>query len=335
MKLAYLDHNIADAILKGRGEPVRAIINKLELVPVYSDENIKEIQNTPEREAEFLELFSSLKAMRIFEEIVDFKFTGSILVSDQDIFDRVAELKQAPADDSSMDGLEFIRKYYGGVDNMSFQQGLTQPLIEQQRVLEGALLESDGLDAATILQIESSLAEIPHTLGLLNQAAEELDQEAAGDKVLVAKMEEHIKQGPVQLNNIDPPEVLEKIWGLVGQYFGAPQRTLEQFFGIGMDMSFLNLGSRNQDFVNINSILNNLNMIGYYRDSNLGEKQRFEASWSDAEHSCYASRCHIFFCNDKRLRKKTIAALEYLKINVPIIQVSGKDVVFHASWIRD
>lgn len=335
MKLAYFDHNIADAILKGRAAPVQAIINKLDLVPVYSDENIKEIQNTPDREEEFMELFSSLNAMRIFEEIIDFKFTGNILVSDQNIFHRVEEIKESPTDDSSMDGLEFIRKYYGGVDNMSFQQVLTHPLIEQQRVLEGALLEREELDAATVLQIESSLAEIPNTLALLNQAAEELDQEAAGDKALVAKMEDHIKQGPVQLNNIDPPDVLEKIWRLVGQYLGAPERTLEQFFGIGMDMSFLNLGIRNQEFVNINSILNNLNMIGYHRDSNLDEKQRFEASWSDAEHSCYASRCHVFFCNDKRLRKKTIAALEYLKINVPIIQVSGKNVAFHASWMKD
>jgi len=335
VRFAYIDHNIADAILKKRAEPVRDIIEALELVPVYSDENIKEIQKTPEREEEFLGLFQSFNAMRIFEEIVDFKFTGKMLASDQNIFDRNAELKEDQDDeDTALDGLDIIRKYHGGVDNKSFQKTLSNPLIEQQRILEGALLDTENLDSETLTQIESSLSQIPNTLAQIKVFAEELEQSVSDDKALFEQMEEHIKQGPIHLNQIKPPNVLEQIWNLVGQYFGAPETTLEQFFGIGMDISGLNLGKRNQHIADVNSILNNLNMIGFNRDTNLADKQRFAASWSDADHSSYASHCFAFFCNDKCLRKKTIAVFEYLEIWVPIIQVSGKDVVIHTSWMK-
>ncbi|WP_223858323.1 DUF3723 domain-containing protein [Salinimonas profundi] len=60
--LAYLDHNILDSIRKGDPHKVKLLIKELNLTPIYSYENLKEIKRSVGSEDIFLNLLKELKA---------------------------------------------------------------------------------------------------------------------------------------------------------------------------------------------------------------------------------------------------------------------------------
>ncbi len=323
MNTIYFDHNILDRMLKGAEPAVVNFIEKHNLEPIWSDENIQEIIKSQGKEYEFCELLVRLKAQRIFEEYVEFKSTGHILLEVKNPHERLAELKELKCEEAS-DGKEFLEKFVGGRADLTFLDALVNPLLEQKVALEKMLSDfrkgNSYLSTDQIQELEGSLEKIPDLIEQLTLQANELD-ERANSSSLINQIEEFSGVGPVQLNNIKPPKVVEKIWGLVGHCFGAPKTTLEQWFGLeplpiqGPPPVPIVLSGK------VNAIYHQLNMLGYWRDSKLNKSSRFNASWSDMVHAGMASFSTVFLCNDKAMRLKTKAAYEYLEIDVLVVGV--------------
>lgn len=69
----------------------------------------------------------------------------------------------------------------------------------------------------------------------------------------------------------------------------------------------------------INLAANLIEKIGYYREDNKTEVVR--SRLHDVTHMIYAAYCHIFICNDKKLRNKTKAIYYLLNIKTDVYSI--------------
>jgi hypothetical protein len=130
--------------------------------------------------------------------------------------------------------------------------------------------------------------------------------------------------GPKQLNNIEPPNVLVKIWDKL--------RTLQTYNKVNMDIDDLFQLKKNPIYPDqpyfkhqkVAGIYNMLNTLGYYPDSKVHKERRFIAALSDNSHASIASFCNFLLSNDEHFIKKVNAAYQYLQI--PTL---AKHVVFN------
>jgi hypothetical protein len=130
--------------------------------------------------------------------------------------------------------------------------------------------------------------------------------------------------GPKQLNNIEPPNVLFKIWDKL--------KTLPTYSQTNMDIDDLFQLNKNPIYPEqpyfkhqkVTVIYNMLNTLGYYPDSKVHKERRFIAAVSDNSHASIASFCNFLLSNDEHFIKKVNAAYEYLEI--PTL---AKHVVFN------
>lgn len=135
----------------------------------------------------------------------------------------------------------------------------------------------------------------------------------------------HMKIGPVQLNNIEPPNVIEKIWSIYKTLDGYRENnfSIEQFLGVSRNPIY------NREMYlheKVTSIYNVLNIIGYYPDSKMKHDRRFTAAMSDSGHAAIASFSHFLFSRDAAFIHKTRAAYEYLNVKTQVIEVIVNDV---------
>jgi len=130
------------------------------------------------------------------------------------------------------------------------------------------------------------------------------------------------KVSPLQLNNIEPPNVLLKIWDTFVQLNPQVEATLDidDFFQLKTNPIYPDKPYYNYQKVTL--IYNKLNTLGYYPDSKIHQERRLIASISDTGHASMATFCNTLFSNDKNFIKKTRAAYEYLGITTQVIHVT-------------
>lgn len=115
-----------------------------------------------------------------------------------------------------------------------------------------------------------------------------------------------------QLNNINTPHVVQKIWNLYKDKEGYKNFTIDDF--LNFNLLEKNKGRKFYKYEKINVIYNMMNFIGFYSDTKLDQVNGVQRSMSDFTHAQMASFCHFFFTNDKNLIKKVDAIYEYLDV---------------------
>lgn len=321
--LAYLDHNVLDLMTKGDPHQVKELLKKNNFTPVYSDESLKEIQRSIGYESGFLELLNEIEAKYI-EPILDqnFKQTGqanihSVLPSD--IYKRfLANQLEDSSGDFGMS--EMLMKFYGGQPDQSFEEIFQQGAVDLQKHMKEALegIGDISLDETIDMQgIKKLIEDLPELMNSQSsRVAEELDEK---EKSPVLEFEAKTGIGPVVLNNVKPPNVVEKIWQMLSDIEGFSEIDIETFFGV-KPHSFEADSDRERTIQEkVNAVYHQLNFLGYYRDSKMKKDRRFRASFSDMTHAGVASFCHLFLCRDEDLVMKAAAAYEYLGVNTRIL----------------
>ncbi len=213
-----------------------------------------------------------------------------------------------------------LMKFYGGKQDSSFEEIFESGANELHHYILGALDELVNVPEMSLHEIEklkalfTDLPEmmITHTSSM----TETLD---ALDASPISAFEEETGIGPKILNNIRPPNVVMKVWGVISEKMNAPNDDLETFFGI-KPHPFEEDSDRERTLQEkVNAIYHQLNFIGYFRDSKMKKVKRFKASFSDMTHAGIASFCHLFLCRDKNLVMKASAAFEHLGVKTKIL----------------
>ncbi len=302
---------------------------------VYSDETLKEIKRSGENAFKFIEILKKLEAyhVRINVEAGSFLIKGDATVNStgveyvyQDYLDR----ERAEEDDVVAAGNKWLHKFFGGQPNLDFAS-----LYGEQRATFSALVEKiESLGAETDDEVPG-LAEVlrakkTELLADFERSISEIEsrmQEDIGDGVDwsgVSDFRGSIQLGPVELNNIESPDVVKKIWELV-------QKKEEHFKNISVEqfLSFKQAAAQPERALHthekIHAIYNMLNMVGYFPDTKQHNERRFVSAQSDAIHASMAGFCQVVVSRDERFVKKLSAALEYLNLNTQVFFVKTQN----------
>lgn len=125
--------------------------------------------------------------------------------------------------------------------------------------------------------------------------------------------------GPVQLNNIEPPDVIPQIWKALqeSEDFGSEDITFEMLFG---DEAWKSWFPQEPGIVGkINALYNLLNTVGYHTDPKQDRERKFVATMSDHQHAGYGGFAHKLLSRDERFVKKVRAVYEHLRIGTEVI----------------
>lgn len=125
---------------------------------------------------------------------------------------------------------------------------------------------------------------------------------------------------PKQLNNIEMPNVVQKIWNLYKDKEGYSNFKIDDFWSI----NFLekNKGRKLYNYEKVNVIYNMMNFIGFHQDTKLDQINGIQRAMSDFTHAQIASFCDLFFTHDIKLKKKVEGIYEYLEINTKFGQIN-------------
>ena len=330
--LAYLDQNVLDLFVKGEVfEFMEEIASRFHVV--YSDETLKEISRSGEYDVNFIGVLKRLKAyhIRLKTEEGSFLIRGGATVngSDPDHIYREYINNKSSAEDIISSGNKWLHKFFGGRPGESFSS-----IYDEQRLAFEALLgemDSHTKDAEKEFSgirevIDSKRQEMLRQFESAMGEIEERMQRDIGDGLEwsgVNDFRKGIELGPAELNNIEPPNVVKKIWELVQtNERKLSSVSLEEF------LSFAKAPAQPERslhaFEKVHAIYHMLNMVGYFPDSKQHKERRFIAAQSDAGHAAMASFCDMVFSRDERFVKKLGAALEYLEIETLVCFVRLK-----------
>lgn len=327
--LAYLDQNILDLFVKGAAGLMDDISSKFHIV--YSDETLKEIKRSGENALKFIDILKQLDAyhIKINVEAGSFLIRGDATVSStgvEYIYQDYLSRERSEEDDVIAAGNKWLHKFFGGQPNLDFES-----LYEEQRATFSALIEKIELLGSDIEGEVPGLSESlqkkkEELLNNFERSISEIESrmyEDIGDGIDwsgVKDFRSAIKLGPVELNNVEPPNVVNKIWELV-------QKNEKSFEHVSIEgfLSFHRAAAQPERALytheKIHAIYNFLNMIGYFQDTKQHNERRFVAAQSDAIHASMAGFCQVVISRDERFIKKLSAALEYLNLNTQIFFV--------------
>lgn len=317
-KLAYLDHNILDSIRKGDPHKIKLLIKELNLTPIYSFENLKEIKRSVGSEDIFLNLLKELKAKFIEPLLENNLLTGSAKIQDVDIFDVWAWFieNEEPMPEYGYGLTSMLEKFYGGRSDESFSDIFAKGSEEFKILLNDALKDIEDKDAIT----EEMRAAIESLPDLLNEQYQQMTRKLDGQEQSPVKaFEAATGLGALVLKNIEPPNVVEKIFEKVQKSMEGPELDIDIFFGVKPPPNERNNDREKTLAEKINSIYHQLNFLGYYRDTSMKTSRGFVRSSSDMTHAGVASFCHLLLCRDEGLVTKAAAAYEYLGVRTQIV----------------
>jgi len=322
---AYLDHNILDLMIKGDPLGTKALLKNASLIPVFSDETLKEIYGSKGHEQNFLNLLKEIEAWSISLTLDDnYKPTGQAQITSicpiQKYEQFVENLLENPDGDFGFS--EIGMKFYGGKQDVSFAEVLSKPI---EGVMQNLLSTLDDLDYNDIP--ENMLPHIENLKTLASELPDLMQSQTASMTVALDKMEtsplagfeEATGIGPSILKNLNPPMIVQQVWDLVSDKLESDAIELETFFGIKSQPYDPDPDRERTLQEKVNAIYHQLNFLGYYRDSNMKKERRFKASFSDMTHAGIAAFCHVFICRDGDLVMKTKAAFDYLGIKTVVL----------------
>jgi hypothetical protein len=333
---AYLDHNILDLLVKNPLLSFKEDLRQKYQI-LYSDENLKEIKRTGKNGSLYLDVLDELEAMHLKLVLTPrFELTGDAMISitkPVDAFRNYCQNIEPVYEQLEKSISQSLLKFYGGrygdtFDDINNEQiGAFDNLLSHIQTLVN-VDEIHQYSPEINKHVSAYTSELKRSHDeALKQASQELRKHVSDESNYsgVDDYREITGIGPVQLNNIEPPNILEKIWAThkdVDGYAGL-DFTIEQFYGISLNPIY------NREmylFEKITSIYNVLNVIGYHPDSKMKNEKRFTAAMSDAGHASIGSFANFVFSRDIAFVKKTRAAYEFLQAKAQVIQVTVNDV---------
>ena len=316
----YLDQNILDLFTKhGLGEFGKNLIADYQVV--YSDETLKEIKRSIGFEDKFLNVLKDLNAsyLKLVVEQPNFVITDNATITNRDPFEVYEEYCQNTSDGVDIEHAmqQWLFKFSGGRKGDSIADIHNEQMVAFSELMKSITDNSEDLSK----DIQSQLA--VYTEAMISQyksALEETERMVVKDIPDdrnwdgIKDFRSHIGIGPKQLNNIEPPNTLTKIWEQLRNStpYNKNSMDIDDFFQLKKNPIYPEQPYYKHQ--KVTGIYNMLNTLGYYPDSKVHKERRFIAAMSDNSHASIASFCHILLSNDENFIKKVNAAYEYLEI---------------------
>jgi hypothetical protein len=326
----YLDQNVLDFFTKqGLGEFGQILIKDYQVV--YSDESLKEIRRSKGFEESFLDVLKDLKAnyLKLIVEQPNFTITDNASISERDPYDVYKEYCKNSDDGVDIEQAmqQWLFKFSGGRKGDSFNDIHNEQISAFSELMDSIMDNSVELPEEIQRQLQIYTKEMSsHYKATLEKTENMMLENIEDDKNWdgIKDFRSQVGIGPKQLNNIEPPNVLFKIWDKL--------KTLPTYSQTNMDIDDLFQLNKNPIYPEqpyfkhqkVTVIYNMLNTLGYYPDSKVHKERRFIAAVSDNSHASIASFCNFLLSNDEHFIKKVNAAYEYLEI--PTL---AKHVVFN------
>lgn len=324
----YLDHNILDLHRKGVAPD---LFNKLKsnFQIIYSDETLKEIRRSKEGAAQFLATLEELDACHIKFFMTENAPTGDAYLTQLN----PQEAYKGFCDNDGEFGhvsdsmQQLLLKFFGGRKG----ETIAEVNMEQRKSFEMLMEQMECL----IKEVSEEMPGLSDEFEQVSAIMRAQHREVMDD--FEKTMAQHVKDernwsatldyrtamgvGPIDLNNIQPPNVIQKIWDKFKDKppFDTLNFTIDDFIGLS--------GSHTKPprplFVHekVATIYNFLNIIGYYPDNKLDNSGRFTASMSDQQHASIAVFADCLLSCDKNFVRKARAAYEYLGLHTQVIQL--------------
>ena len=317
---AYLDQNILDLFTKyGLGDFGENLLDNYQIV--YSDETLKEIRRSKGFEDKFLNVLKELNAshLKLVVEPPNFIITGTATITNRDPFESYEEYCQNAPEYQDMEHAmqQFIFKFSGGRKGESIADIHNEQIIAFTKLMDSMLENSSELST----EIQSQLVTYTEVMKseyklTLAKAEQMMTKDIPDDKNWngIKDFRSSVSVGPKQLNNIEPPNVLVKIWD---EFKNTPPyvnsvKGIEEFFQLKKNPIYPEQPYYKHQ--KVTAIYNMLNTLGYYPDSNVHKERRFTAAMSDNSHASIASFSNVLLSNDESFIKKVRVAYEYLEI---------------------
>lgn len=317
----YLDQNILDLFTKyGVGDFGQNLLDNYQVV--YSDETLKEIRRSKGFEDKFLNVLKELNAshLKLIVEQPNFVITGNATITKQNPFESYKEYCQKTSEYQSLEHAmqQSLFKFSGGRKGESIADIHNEQITAFTELMDSMLENTNELPAEVQSQIvsytEVMKSEYKSTLA---QTERMMIKDIPDDKNWdgIKDFRSHVGVGPKQLNNIEPPNVLVKIWNELKKtppYFDNVI-DIDDFFQLKKNPIYPEQPYYKHQ--KVTAIYNMLNTLGYYPDSNVHKERRFTAAMSDNGHASIASFSNILLSNDESFIKKVRVAYEYLEIS--------------------
>jgi hypothetical protein len=322
--LIYLDQNIYDKI---RREPLENLKDELKnaFTIVYSDENLKEIdgnklENLKEEYIRILESFEPIYMKVVLND--KFRITDGVSFYKGPVRDFLKELRSNLSDLPHMSEsmIKLANKFAGGQKGIKFDE-----IINEQKQDFTKLMTSIKVNMTPETQ------NAPFIIDKVNQMEETFDETSCQMKAGLNKQildqanfrgykgfRDLFQIGPKQLQNISPPNVIQKIWAELSNMMKLKNEiTFEQFFHLDTNPIYPN--EEFPIYSKVGRLYNVLNLVGYYQDKDIEKLNRFSGSLYDSNHVSNAIFCNCFMTSDYALVKKCAAIYEYLNIGTKIL----------------
>lgn len=331
---AYLDHNILDVFVENQDLPFASELKEKYQI-VYSDETLKEIKRSGDNGSHFLEVLESLEAMHLQIFVTEsFKVTDQAILKELspfDAFENYCKNIEPVYEAMEKATAQSLLKFHGGrigsdLDEINREQidsfdGLMNYISDRVDEVKDLLPGIDAAVSTYTKEMQNSFNEAlaQSTAELRKHIEDEFNYSG------VQTYRNQMKVGPKQLNNVKPPNVIEKIWEIYKALDGYRENnfSIEQFLGVSRNPIY------NREMYlheKVTSAYNVLNVIGYYPDSKMKDDRRFTAAMSDAGHAAIASFSHYLFSRDAAFIHKTRAVYEYLNVKTQVVEVIINDV---------
>lgn len=316
----YLDQNILDFFTKqGLGKFGQILTNDYQVV--YSDETLKEIRRSKGFEENFLNVLKNLKAnyLKLVVEQPLFIVTDKATISVRDPFDVYKEYCENSNDSVDMENAmqQWLFKYSGGRKGDSLSDIHNEQIAAFSGLMDSLMENSDELPEDVQRQLKVYTNEmITQYKAILEKTEGMMLENIEDDKNWdgIKDFRSQVGVGPKQLNNIEPPNVLVKIFDKLRALptYSPSNIDIDDFFQLNKNP--INPEQPYFKHQKVTGIYNMLNTLGYYPDSKVHKERRFIAAISDNSHASIASFCSFLLSNDKNFIKKVSAAYEYLEI---------------------
>ncbi|MCR8719574.1 hypothetical protein ALQ32_04032 [Pseudomonas syringae pv. tagetis] len=320
----YIDQNVLDMAVKGDHSAFfTSLIEHFQIL--YSDDTLREIKRSGQPD-KFLTALDTLKAMHIRYQFNErFELTGQVILHEipsAQSYSRYLQIE--PAYDMMFAAAhQTTLKLYGGRSDATFSDIVS----EQIKAFDG-LIKSLSAPLVELDQTHPDLrAPIEQHLQTLQAQYEQISAMAG------AEMTKHISDdagqsgvknyratvgmGPVELNNIKPPRVIEKIWAIYQQLDGYRDQgySIENFLGVAKNPIY---DREMHVHEKVTAIYNLLNVIGYKADSKLDRENRHVAAISDAAHAAIGTHAEILLSADRVFADKVRAIYEFLGVTTEV-----------------
>lgn len=328
----YLDQNILDLFVKNGIDGFgKELMDKFQII--YSDETLKEIRRSSGFENDFLNVLKALDSyhLKIVVEQPGFVITDRATITSRDVFEAFEECcsndNEYGSIVSSMS--QWLFKFSGGRSGDSISDIHEEQLAAFAQLMDGVLENADELPVGMRAQIkdysELMMEQYKSTLhDLENTMLKDIPDTKEWNGI--KSYRESVGIGPKELNNIEPPKVIEKIWDTFKVKLPKNDhiKSLEDFFQIRINPIYPDRPYHLHQ--KVTGMYNMLNTLGYFPDSKVHKERRFIAAMSDNSHASMASFCNLLLSRDENFVKKVRAVYEYLGVPTEVRLVTVSNV---------